>query len=73
MDRIVSRVVHSNYIPDSRLTDKQIPILITYETNTGKRHVKQVECTYGFVKKKVGGNIIAWSFLPEPYKGRRAL
>jgi hypothetical protein len=73
MEWIVSRVFHSNYIADERLADKQTPILITYETNTGKRHVRQVECTYGFIKKKAGGEIIAWAFLPEPYKGRRKL
>lgn len=43
--------------------------LVTYETATGKRHVRT--CFYGGFKgswsKKVSGNVIAWQPLPEAY------
>ena len=45
-------------------------ILITYETPTGKRHVKTVQCTNGRVTKTINGKIIAWQFLPAPYDGK---
>lgn len=58
-----------NYLSDKRLTDKRSVILVTYETLTGRRYVKQVESNYGHISKKLGGNIIAWMPLPSPYRG----
>lgn len=59
----------SAYIFDQQLKNKRVNILVTYETQTGKRYVKQVECTHGHINKHIGGNVIAWVFLPEPYRG----
>ncbi len=70
MDWIVPQIANSNFIPDSRLTDKRSYILVTYETKTGRRYVKQAECLYGRISRKIGGTIIAWMPLPEPYKGQ---
>lgn len=61
-------MVHGNFIPDSRLTDKRSFILVTYRANNGHRYVKQVECMYGRVTKYVGGPILAWMPLPDPYR-----
>lgn len=46
-----------------------VPILITYETAKGKRYVKAVRCVNGRVSKQINGDIIAWSFMPDPYDG----
>lgn len=44
--------------------------LVTYRTMTGKLHVR--DCFYGsFIgswSKKIGGEVIAWCELPEPYR-----
>lgn len=69
MEWIVSRVTGSNYICHDALKSSRNIILATYETAHKRRYVKQVECLYGRVMKKVGGEIIAWMPLPKPYKG----
>lgn len=69
MDWIVSPINSSNCILDSRLTYARASILITYETGSGRRYVKQVECYHGRVNKKIGGKLIAWMFVPEPFDG----
>lgn len=66
---IVSPVIHTNYIADDRLKDSRKIILVTYETAHGRRYVKQAECLYGRISKKLGGQIVAWMPLPKPYKG----
>lgn len=68
MEWIVSPVFDTNYIMDERLKDCRKIILVTYETANRRRYVKQVECYHGRVMKKVGGKVIAWMPLPEPYK-----
>lgn len=66
---IVSPVMDTNYIIDDRLKDCRKIILVTYKKTSGRRYVKQVECLYGRVMKKIGGDIVAWMPLPEPYMG----
>lgn len=55
------------YINDQRLANRRAIILVTYKTPKGKRYVKQVECLYGRVQKKLNGNIVAWMETPNPY------
>lgn len=69
MDWIVPTVDHGNYISDDRLKNVRAFILVTYRTPHGRRYVKQVECMHGLVTKKLGGRIIAWMPLPDPYRG----
>lgn len=57
------------FLNDPRLTACRSFILVTYKTPQGRRYVKQVECLYGRVSKKLNGEIIAWMPLPEPYRG----
>lgn len=58
-------------ILDNRI-DRKMSILVTYESPKGRRYVKQVEVgSYGikgYVRKMIGGKIIAWQPLPEPYQ-----
>lgn len=63
---IVSPVMDTNYIIDDFLKDNRRYILVTYQKASGRRYVKQVECLYGRVTKKMGGKIVAWMPLPEP-------
>ena len=69
MNWIVSPIMHTNYIFDERLKNCRASILVTYETFHGRRYVKQVECMHGRISKKIGGKVIAWMPVPEPYKG----
>lgn len=55
------------FLNDYRLTGCRSFILVTYKTPQGRRYVKQVECLYGRVSKKLNGEIIAWMPLPNPY------
>lgn len=57
------------FLNDRRLTACRSFILVTYKTPQGRRYVKQVECLYGRVSKKLNGEILAWMPLPEPYQG----
>ena len=66
---IRANVVNQNYIVSDKLNDKQTEILITYETLKKRRYVKQVLCNHGRVDKKINGEILAWTLLPEPYNG----
>lgn len=59
----------NNYIYDPWLNSGRRAILVTYETAHGHRHVKQVECMYGRITKKISGEVIAWMPLPDPYRG----
>ena len=52
-----------------KLFKGSVPLLVTYETATGKRYVKAVRCMNGRVDKYINGHIIAWSFMPDPYDG----
>mgnify|MGYP001073903537 CR=1 FL=1 len=70
VDWIVLDRPGSAYIFDQRLKNNRVKILVTYETPSGRRYVKAVECTHGHINKNIGGDIIAWMFLPEPYRGR---
>lgn len=54
------------FLNDYRLTGRRLFILVTYKTPQGRRYVKQVECLYGRVSKKLNGEIIAWMPLPNP-------
>lgn len=58
-------------ILDNRI-DKKMSILVTYETATGRRYVKQVEVggygCRGYVAKQLNGKIVAWMPLPEVYR-----
>ena len=65
---ILANVKNDNYICDYRLRDYYGVILITYETLKKKRYVKAVLCNYGHIYKKIGGEIIAWQFLPDSCK-----
>lgn len=65
------KTLYQNYIPDTRLVSVCKPIQITYQTENGRRYVKQVLCNRGRIEKKVNGDIIAWRPLPEPYKLER--
>lgn len=65
---IMANVKNENYICDYRLKDYYGVILITYETLKKKRYVKAVLCNYGHINKKIGGEIIAWQFLPDSCK-----
>lgn len=49
--------------------------LVTYVTKTGRRYVRDCECSYAGQSprhiewsKKISGEVIAWMPLPEPYK-----
>lgn len=66
-DWIVSPVKDGNYIIDDRLKNSICSILVTYETARRRKYVKQVQCDYGRVSKKVGGKIIAWMPIPKPF------
>ena len=68
VDWIISPVMDTNYIIHEDLKDCRKIILVTYEKASGKRYVKQCECLYGRVSKKLGGKIVAWRSLPEPYR-----
>ena len=46
-----------------------VPLLVTYETVTGRRYVKAVRCYNGRITKRLNGAIIAWAYLPDPYDG----
>ena len=64
---ISANVKNCNFICDNRLKDYYGVILIKYETMKKRRYVKPVLCNYGYVSKKIGGEITAWRPLPEPY------
>lgn len=66
------KTLYQNYIPDTRLVSVCKPMQITYQTENGRRYVKQVLCNRGRIEKKVNGDIIAWRPLPEPYKPERS-
>lgn len=56
-------------IYDNRITKEQM-ILVTYETRTGRRYVKETLISGGGrVRKNINGKIVAWMPFPEPYKG----
>lgn len=49
--------------------------LVTYETPTGRRYVRTLECSYSGItpphidwSKKIKGTVIAWMPLPEPFQ-----
>lgn len=65
----VCKIENDNFISDSRLKNFYGIIIITYETVKGKRYAKSVLCNYGYISKRITGNIIAWMKLPQPYKG----
>ena len=65
---IFSPVMDTNYIMHDSLKDSRKIILVSYEKSSGRRYVKQVECIYGRVTKKIGGEIVAWMPMPEPPK-----
>ena len=65
---IISPVVNQSYIDSDLLRNECQMILVTYETISKKRYVKQVLCDHGSISKKIG-KIIAWRFQPDPYKG----
>lgn len=56
------------YINSDELKGKNIVILITYQTKTGKKYVKAVNCNHGRLSGKVNGIPIAFMFLPEPFE-----
>lgn len=60
-----SAYIRSNH----QLFKGSVPILITYETRTGRRYVKAVRCNNGRVTKTINGSIIAWAYMPDPYDG----
>lgn len=66
---IVSPVMDTNCILDDRLKDCRKMILVTYKKASGRRYVKQVECLYGRISKKLGGQVVEWMPLPELYMG----
>lgn len=57
------------YIRDERLSSVRKSIFVTYETGSGRRYVKQVECYHGRINKKIDGRVVAWGVVPEPYRG----
>ena len=66
-DWIPCKEIGGYVINDHRLFDKERSILVTYETKTGKRYVKQVFSERGRIPKKLSGEIIAWQEMPEPF------
>lgn len=62
-------ILRECYINDAELLNSCCSLLVTYETLTGKRYVKQVLCEHGYVCKKIG-KIVAWMRIPKPYKGK---
>lgn len=64
---ISANVKNDNFICDNRLKDYYGVILITYENMKKRRYVKLVLCNYGYISKKIGGEITAWRFMPDPY------
>ena len=66
---LVEHVLNSNYLRHEKLANYKGLILVTYETKTGQKHVKAVHCNYGRLSsKEIKDMIIAFMFLPEPYK-----
>lgn len=66
---IPCKSLHGYIINDKRLWDKERVILITYKTMYGRRYVRPAMSRHGKIEKKIGGEIIAWMEMPEPYKG----
>ena len=64
------------WIPVSEgLPEEHKIYLVTYVTKTGRRYVRDCECSYAGQSprhiewsKKISGDVIAWMPLPEPYK-----
>ena len=61
--------VNGYNINNKKLWDNERMILVTYQTVTGRRYVKSVLSQRGRIAKKVGGEIVAWAEMPEPYGG----
>ena len=64
---ISAKIKNDNFICDKKLKNYYGVILITYETMKKRRYTKPVLCNYGYISKKIGGEITAWRFMPEPY------
>lgn len=62
MEWIISPIADTNYIMDSRLRDCRKIILVTYETASKRRYVKQIECYHGRVMKKLVGRLLPGCF-----------
>jgi hypothetical protein len=65
----VTSIIHDSYITHDFLKDKEVDILITYETPRGRRYVKKVRCSHGYIPKKFGGKLVAWRLCPKAYEG----
>ena len=64
------QLIDSYIINHTLLHDRNRRILVTYKTRSKRRMVGQVYSTGGkIMSTKINGKIIAWTFLPEPYKG----
>ncbi len=56
------------YINSEELKGKNMVILITYQTRTGKKYVKAVNSNHGKLSGKINGIPIAFMFLPDPFE-----
>lgn len=56
------------YINSEELKGKNIVILITYQTRTGKKYVKAVNSNHGKLSGRINGIPIAFMFLPDPFE-----
>lgn len=66
---LVKHELNNNYLNNKELTNFRGLILITYKTKTGQKHVKAVHCNYGRLSsKEIKDVVIAFMFLPDPYK-----
>ena len=64
------QLINSYIINHTLLHDRNRRILVTYKTRSGRRMVGQTYSTgEKIMSTKINGKIIAWTFLPEPYKG----
>ena len=58
--------INQYYIPELKdCGDK--PYLVTYKTLKDRSYVTKVNIYHGRIQGKVGGDVIAWMPLPEPY------
>lgn len=76
-EQIIHKHMNDDWIPvEERLPEKENKTyLVTYQTPSGRYHVKEAYCEYvgktprvAYWTKRINGEIIAWMPLPEPYR-----